>query len=49
MVATALDSSAYNLPVSISVTDSTTASSHTSAAFEYIIGDTRATDDIPLR
>ena len=44
-VATALDSSAYNLPVSISVSDSTTASSHTSAALEYIIGDTRATDD----
>ena len=44
-VATALDSSAYNLPVSISVSDSTTASSHTSAALEYIIGDTRATND----
>ena len=44
-VATALDSSAYDLALSISVADSSTASSITSAALEYIIGGSRATAD----
>ncbi len=44
-VATALDSTAFNRAVSVSVTDSTTASSMTSAALEYTIGSTRSTDD----
>ena len=44
-VATALDSSAYDLAISISVTDSTTASSITSAALEYTIGGSNSTAD----
>ena len=43
--ASSLDSESYNLAVSLSVTDSTTASSATSAAVDYIIGDTRLTSD----
>jgi len=44
-VSSILDSSSYNLAVSITVTDSTTASTQTSAALEYTIGSTRATND----
>jgi hypothetical protein len=44
-VSSILDSSSYDLAVSISITDSTTASSATSAAVEYIIGATRATNN----
>jgi hypothetical protein len=44
-VSSILDSSSYDLAISISVTDSTTASSLTSAALEYVIGSTRATND----
>jgi hypothetical protein len=42
---TALDSTSYNLDIEISVTDSTTASSVSGAAVDYIIGDTRLTTD----
>jgi len=44
-VATALDSSAYDLAISISVADSSTASSITSAALEYTIGGSNSTAD----
>ena len=44
-VSSILDSSSYNLAISITVTDSTTASTQTSAALEYTIGSTRATND----
>ena len=43
--ASSLDSASYNLAVSVSVTDSTTASSVTSDAVDYIIGATRLTTD----
>ena len=44
-VSSILDSSSYDLGISITVTDSTTASTQTSAALEYTIGSTRATND----
>jgi hypothetical protein len=44
-VSSILDSSSYGLAISISVTDSTTASSMTSGALDYTIGSTRATND----
>jgi hypothetical protein len=42
---TALDSTSYDLDIAISVTDSSTASSVSGAAVDYIIGDTRLTTD----
>jgi len=44
-VSSILDSSSYDLDIAISVTDSTTASSMTSAALEYTIGATRSPSD----
>ena len=44
-VSSILDSSSYDLAISISVTDSTTASSRTSAALEYTIGGSNSTAD----
>jgi hypothetical protein len=44
-VSSILDSSSYDLAISISVTDSTTASSMSSNALDYTIGSTRATND----
>ena len=44
-VASALDSSAYDLDVSVTITDSTTGSTMTGAAIDYIIGATRGDTD----